>query len=73
MNTLSLSAGKKTTTFAPLSPIPAFAPVFKALHGLANHLGISLPDEALVHHLLLRASDPEAGRTRHVTFLPTSE
>ncbi len=34
---------------------PAFACIFKVLHGLGNQLGITPLDEAFVHHLLLRA------------------
>jgi hypothetical protein len=46
----------------PFSDDPAFPPVFKAFHGLANQLGIDLLNEALVHHILLRvlAGDPAA-------------
>ena len=54
----------------PFSPDPAFAPLFKAIHGLANHLGIGLPDEAFAHHLLLLATDPGDERVHRVALLP---
>jgi lantibiotic biosynthesis dehydratase-like protein len=38
---------------------PAFACIFKVLHGLGNQLGITPLDEAFVHHLLLRAVEME--------------
>lgn len=34
---------------------PTFVPIFKVFHGAANQLGLTLPDEAFLHHLL-RAS-----------------
>ena len=52
----------------PFAPDPAFSPLFKALHGLANALGIGLWDEALAHHLLLLVADPES--SRRVVLLP---
>jgi len=39
----------------PFAADPAFSPLFKAFHGLANHLGLAMADEAFTHHLLLRA------------------
>ncbi|HEU4558182.1 MAG TPA: hypothetical protein VFS20_10045, partial [Longimicrobium sp.] len=44
----------------PFSADPVFPAVFKALHGLANQLGVDMRNEAFVHHLLLRAHEPEA-------------
>ncbi len=38
----------------PFASDPAFAPVFKVFHGLANQLGLRQTDEAFTHHLLLR-------------------
>jgi len=32
-----------------------FSPLFKVFHGLANQLGLNMLNEALAHHLLLRA------------------
>lgn len=43
----------------PFSDDPAFPPLFKALHGLANQLGVDMLNEAFVHHLLLRATTVE--------------
>lgn len=36
---------------------PSYLPLFKVVHGVANALGLNLLDEALAHHLLLRASE----------------
>jgi len=44
----------------PYSADPVFPAVFKALHGLANQLGVDMRNEAFVHHLLLRAHEPQA-------------
>ena len=41
----------------PFARDPRFAFFFKVLHGLANQLGLSMMDEAFVHHLLLRAAE----------------
>lgn len=41
----------------PFTDDPAFPPVFKSLHGSANQLGADMLNEALVHHILLRALD----------------
>lgn len=40
----------------PFAPRRYFPPLFKALHGLANQLGLSMLDEAFAYHLLLRAA-----------------
>lgn len=40
----------------PFAPGVAHPPLFKALHGLANQLGVAPAAEAFVHHLLLRAA-----------------
>lgn len=39
----------------PFTDDPAFPPTFKSLHGTANQLGADMLNEALVHHILLRA------------------
>lgn len=39
----------------PFTDNPAYPPVFKSLHGTANQLGTDMLNEALVHHILLRA------------------
>jgi hypothetical protein len=39
----------------PFAVDPVFSPVFKVFHGVANQLGLPMLDEALAHHLLLRA------------------
>jgi hypothetical protein len=41
----------------PLDPFgadPVFPPLFKALHGVANQVGLDMLNEAFVHHLMLR-------------------
>jgi hypothetical protein len=40
----------------PFAVDPVFSPVFKVFHGVANQLGLPMLDEALAHHLLLRAN-----------------
>jgi hypothetical protein len=45
----------------PFASAPGFAPLFKVFHGAANQLGVSLSDEALVHHLLLTAFNAASG------------
>ncbi len=47
----------------PFAPDPAFPPLFKVFHGLANQIGLTARDEAFAHHLLLRAVD--RGRPGH--------
>jgi len=54
----------------PFAPEPELAVLFKALHGLANHLGVSQLDEALAHHLLLQLSAPDADGIGRVVLLP---
>jgi hypothetical protein len=54
----------------PFSLDPTFPPLFKTIHGFANHLGIALADEAFAHHILLVANDPEAEGARRVRLLP---
>jgi hypothetical protein len=54
----------------PFAAEPEYAPLFKALHGLANHLGVTLLDEALAHHLLLCAVAPDAECLHRVVLLP---
>lgn len=44
----------------PFADEPAFPPLFKAFHGLANQLGLAMGEEALLHHLCLRAADAGA-------------
>jgi hypothetical protein len=39
----------------PFAEDVSFPAVFKALHGLANQLGLSVLNEALAYHLVLRA------------------
>jgi hypothetical protein len=41
----------------PFAGDPAFVCLFKALHAVANQLGVSILDEAFVHHMLLRAAE----------------
>jgi hypothetical protein len=40
----------------PFATDPAFSPIFKVFHGLANQLGLNLVDEGFAHHLLLAAT-----------------
>lgn len=40
----------------PFAMEPMMGPVFKVFHGLANQLGVPVLQEALVHHLVLRAA-----------------
>ncbi|HET7460458.1 MAG TPA: lantibiotic dehydratase C-terminal domain-containing protein [Longimicrobium sp.] len=40
----------------PFAGEPMMGPVFKVFHGLANQLGVPVLQEALVHHLVLRAA-----------------
>ncbi|MBV9773565.1 MAG: hypothetical protein JO040_06420 [Gemmatimonadetes bacterium] len=40
----------------PFTDDAVFPPIFKVFHALANHLGVSMLDEASLHHLLLRAT-----------------
>ncbi len=42
----------------PFAGDPAFVCLFKALHGVSNQLGVSMLDEAFIHHMLLRAAEP---------------
>lgn len=42
----------------PYSDDPAFLAVFKAMHGVANQVGLGMLQEAFVHHLVLRAVSP---------------
>jgi hypothetical protein len=44
----------------PFATDPAFSPVFKVFHGLANQLGLNLADEGFAHHLLLAATAGES-------------
>jgi hypothetical protein len=39
----------------PFTDDPAFPPLFKVFHGLANQAGVDMRNEAFVHHLLHRA------------------
>lgn len=39
----------------PFAREPMMPPIFKAFHGMANQLGVAPLQEALVHHILLRA------------------
>lgn len=41
----------------PFASDPAFVCQFKVLHSVANQLGVSMLDEAFVHHMLLRAAE----------------
>lgn len=43
----------------PFAPQLSFSPVFKVFHGLANQLGLTMLDEGLTHHLMLRAVSPD--------------
>jgi hypothetical protein len=40
----------------PFALEPMMPPVFKVFHGMANQLGVPMLQEALVHHILLRAT-----------------
>jgi hypothetical protein len=40
----------------PFTSHPAFPPLFKVFHNLANALGVGMLDEALTHHLVLRGA-----------------
>lgn len=44
----------------PLTRDAVFSPLFKALHGLGNQVGIPPLEEAFCHHLLLHASGAES-------------
>jgi hypothetical protein len=47
----------------PFASDVVFPAVFKALHGFANQLGLSMMDESFTYHIVLRATAPEeAGR-----------
>jgi Lantibiotic biosynthesis dehydratase C-term len=56
------------------APRPEFATYFKALHGMANQLGIDMLNESYVHHLLLRAWEtfPEPVRLATVSDTVTT-
>lgn len=53
----------------PFTDDPVFPPLFKAFHALANHLGIGMLDEALVHHLVLRATASRAADAEEVAVV----
>lgn len=52
----------------PYAPAITFPVLFKALHGLANQLGLNAVNEAFAHHLLLQTVWPE--RRVGVRILP---
>jgi hypothetical protein len=57
----------------PLDPYatdPVFPALFKVFHGSANQLGLNMLDEALAHHLLLRATAPPGARRATANSLP---
>jgi hypothetical protein len=54
----------------PFAEDPTFNPIFKALHGLANHLGLKWVDEAYAYHLLLRAAAPGESRYQRISLTP---
>lgn len=54
----------------PFAAEPYFPVLFKLLHGLANQLGLSRMDEAVLVHELLRASSPEPVRPESFSILP---
>lgn len=43
----------------PFTDEPAFTGVFKALHSIANQIGLAMPDEAFTYHLLLQLRSPD--------------
>lgn len=53
----------------PFAPDPPFVPLFKALHGFANQIGLDPVNEAFAHHLLLRAAGLDSDGD-HVPLLP---
>jgi hypothetical protein len=57
----------------PFAELPVFPPLFKAIHGLANQLGLRHLDEAFAHHLLLAAIAPSELRDRPVRLVPALE
>jgi len=57
---LALFRGDPEYCTDPFATDPAFPPVFKVFHGLANQLGLNMVDEAFAHHLLLRATSGES-------------
>jgi hypothetical protein len=48
----------------PFAPDPRMPPVFKVFHGVANQLGLPPLEEALAHHLMLKAA-AEVGAEHH--------
>jgi hypothetical protein len=54
----------------PFAEDPAFNPLFKAFHGLANQLGLKWIDEAYAYHLLLRAASPDHSRHHRIALIP---
>lgn len=55
----------------PFASAPIFTPLFKLFHCTANQLGLSRLEEALVHHLLVRAVRPEEPVRIEVLFEPS--
>lgn len=53
----------------PFSPEPSFTGVFKALHSVANQIGLPMPEEAFTYQLLLELRAPHKGATA-VPLLP---
>jgi hypothetical protein len=47
----------------PFTDEPAFTGVFKALHSVANQVGLPMPEEAFTHHLLLHVRAPHKAAT----------
>jgi len=54
----------------PFAALPMFTPVFKVFHCAANQLGLSWFEEAVVHHLLVRAAAPAEPVRLDVLFEP---
>ena len=52
-------ADRRDCLIDPFAPDPVFPALFKALHGLANQLGLKPSDESFAYHLLLRLSAGE--------------
>ena len=61
--------GDRDDRLDPFAEDAAFNPLFKALHGLANQLGLKWLDEAYSYHLLLRAT-PDGARHDRIALTP---
>jgi len=72
LSSLRSSGKSKLARVDPFAPDRRFPLLFKAMHGLANQLGLSGFEEAFSLHLLLRASEPESSGDLSFSLLPFS-